>query len=98
MVGLINSAIRLSDPLGSGVLSMIPDFPLPDLLFRLGRILVILLLAAVALRLVQRGIPHLREIIARRQDSREDEQRVRTPVPGDPLTPSPWWCPCWRAC
>lgn len=57
---------------------MIPDFPLPDLLFRLGRILVILLLAALALRLVQRGIPHLREIIARRQDSREDEQRVRT--------------------
>jgi len=57
---------------------MIPDFPLPDLLFRLGRILVILLLAAVALRLVQRGIPHLREVIARRQDSREDEQRVRT--------------------
>ena len=57
---------------------MLPDFPLPDLLFRLGRILVILLLAAVTLRLVQRGIPHLREVIARRQDSREDEQRVRT--------------------
>ena len=57
---------------------MLPDFPLADLLFRLGRILVILLLAALALRLVQRGIPHLREVIARRQDSREEEQRVRT--------------------
>lgn len=51
---------------------------LPDLLPRLGRIAVILTLAGIALYLVQRGIPHLREAIASRQDSREDGQRVRT--------------------
>lgn len=55
-----------------------PDILVPDLLFRLGRILLILVLAAIALRLIQRGIPRLREIIAQRQGSREDSQRVRT--------------------
>lgn len=52
--------------------------PLTDLAFRLGRILVILFLGALALRLIHRLIPRLREAVARRQDSWDDSQRVRT--------------------
>ncbi len=51
---------------------------LPDLVPRLVRIGVILTLAGIALLLVQRGIPHLREAIAARQDDPEDGRRVRT--------------------
>jgi small conductance mechanosensitive channel len=50
----------------------------PDNLARPARILVVLLLAAVALRLIHRFIPKLRDLIAARQDSREDSQRVLT--------------------
>ena len=50
----------------------------PDLILRSGRILIILLLAGVTLRLIHRVVPHLREVIAQRQGSREESQRVRT--------------------
>lgn len=56
----------------------LPDLLSSDLLASLGRVLLILVLAAVALRLIQRGIPRLRELIAARQDSHDDSQRVRT--------------------
>jgi len=51
---------------------------LPDNLDRPARIVLILLLATIALRAIHRIVPHLREAIARRQGSREDEQRIRT--------------------
>jgi small conductance mechanosensitive channel len=51
---------------------------LPDHLATPGRVLVILLLAAVALRLIGRVVPKIREAVAARQDSAEDERRVRT--------------------
>ncbi len=51
---------------------------LPGNLAMPARILLILALAAVALRAIHIVIPRLREGIARRQDSAEDGQRVRT--------------------
>lgn len=51
---------------------------LPDNWETPGRLLLILLLAAVALRAIKRIVPHLREAVASRQETREDEQRVRT--------------------
>lgn len=51
---------------------------LPDNWETPGRLLLILLLATVALRAIHRIIPRLRETIAARQESREDEQRIRT--------------------
>lgn len=51
---------------------------LPDNLDKPARILLILLLASIALRAIHRIIPHLRETIAARQESREDGQRIRT--------------------
>lgn len=49
-----------------------------DALTRLGRILLILALAMLALSLIKHGIPKLREVIATRQGNREYSQRVRT--------------------
>ncbi len=43
-----------------------------------GRILLIVVLTLIALRLIQRVIPRLREVIAARQESAEEGQRVRT--------------------
>ncbi len=51
---------------------------LPGNLAMPARILLILVLAAIALRAIHVVIPRLREGIARRQDSAEDGQRVRT--------------------
>jgi small conductance mechanosensitive channel len=42
------------------------------------RVVLILVLASIALRLIQYFIPRLREVIASRQDSTEDGQRIRT--------------------
>jgi moderate conductance mechanosensitive channel len=49
-----------------------------DTLLRLGRILLILIMASLALRFIQRAIPKLRDIIASRHENREDGQRIRT--------------------
>lgn len=51
---------------------------LPENLERPARILLILALAALALHLIHRFIPRLRDAIAARQGSREDSQRVLT--------------------
>jgi moderate conductance mechanosensitive channel len=51
---------------------------LPDNLGSPARIVLILVMAAVALRAVQRVVPRLREAIASRQGSMEDGQRIRT--------------------
>ena len=51
---------------------------LPANLDRPARILLILILAWLALRTINRLLPRLREAIATRQDSREDSQRIRT--------------------
>ncbi len=51
---------------------------LPANLDRPARILLILILAWLALRAINRLLPRLREAIAARQDSREDSQRIRT--------------------
>lgn len=51
---------------------------LPEDLGRPARILLILMLGGVALRAIHRIIPHLRETIVARQESREDGQRIRT--------------------
>jgi small conductance mechanosensitive channel len=61
----------------TGWLDHLPAW-LPDHLDKPARILVILLLAAVALRAIHRVIPRLREAIVARQESREDGQRVLT--------------------
>lgn len=42
------------------------------------RVTLILVLAAVALHAIHRFLPQLRELVASRQESREDSQRVRT--------------------
>ena len=51
---------------------------LPDNWETPGRLLLILLLAAIAMRAIHRILPRVRETIASRQATREDEQRVRT--------------------
>jgi small conductance mechanosensitive channel len=51
---------------------------LPGQLTTAARILLVLAMAALALRAIQHFIPHLREIIAARQESTEDSQRIRT--------------------
>lgn len=51
---------------------------LPEHLDKPARIVLILVLAAFALRAIHRIIPRLREVIAARQGNREDEQRIRT--------------------
>ncbi|MBI4995638.1 MAG: mechanosensitive ion channel family protein [Rhodocyclales bacterium] len=51
---------------------------LPDNLDKPARILLVLLLAAIALRAIHRVVPRIRETLAARQDSREDSQRIRT--------------------
>lgn len=51
---------------------------LPNNLDKPARILLILVLSSIALRAIQRIIPHLRETIIARQGSREEEQRIRT--------------------
>lgn len=51
---------------------------LPASLDRPVRILFILVMSGIALRTIQRIIPHLRETIAARQGNREDGQRIRT--------------------
>lgn len=51
---------------------------LPDNWETPGRLLLILVLAGFALRAIHRIVPHIRETIASRQETREDEQRVRT--------------------
>lgn len=51
---------------------------LPQNLDKPARILLILLLAWIALRAIHRIIPHLREAVAARHESREDGQRIRT--------------------
>ncbi|MFO1199907.1 MAG: mechanosensitive ion channel family protein [Burkholderiaceae bacterium] len=43
-----------------------------------GRVLLIVVLATIALRLIHRVVPRLREAIAARRESDEDGQRVRT--------------------
>lgn len=42
------------------------------------RVVFILLLAGLALHVIHRFVPHLRELIALRQENREDSQRIRT--------------------
>ncbi len=51
---------------------------LPDKLALPARIILILVLAAIAFRAVARVVPRLRELIAARQESREDNQRIET--------------------
>jgi small-conductance mechanosensitive channel len=51
---------------------------LPNNIDKPARILLILVLAAIALRAIHRIIPHLRDTIAARQGNREEEQRIRT--------------------
>lgn len=51
---------------------------LPDHFAAPARILLILILAAIALRAIHRLLPRLRETIAARQESMEDSQRIRT--------------------
>lgn len=51
---------------------------LPHNLDKPARVLLVLLLAWIALRAINRIIPHLRVAIAVRHDNREDSQRIRT--------------------
>ena len=51
---------------------------IPDHFAVLARIVLILILASIALRAIHRLLPRLREVIAARQSSMEDSQRVRT--------------------
>ena len=51
---------------------------LPDNLDKPARILLILLLAAIALRAIHRILPRLREAIAARQENAEDSRRIHT--------------------
>ncbi|WIM05356.1 MAG: mechanosensitive ion channel family protein [Candidatus Nitricoxidivorans perseverans] len=51
---------------------------LPDNLDKPARILLILLLAAIALRAIHRILPRLRETIAARQENAEDGRRIHT--------------------
>jgi small-conductance mechanosensitive channel len=51
---------------------------IPDHVAAPARIVLILILASIALRAIHRLLPRLREVIAARQESMEDSQRVRT--------------------
>lgn len=51
---------------------------LPDHVATPARMLLILLLASLALHAIQRLLPRLREVVAERQPSAEDSQRIRT--------------------
>jgi small conductance mechanosensitive channel len=51
---------------------------LPGQFATAARVLLILVLAGIALRLIHRLIPRIREVVAARQENHEDGQRIRT--------------------